>query len=264
VDRISFGAQSFDRSELAVLERHHDPDDVPRSLDIARSAGFRRLNIDLIYALPGQTLASWQQSLQRGVELGLSHLSCYGLTYEPNTPIAVRKRLGLLVPAAEPLELQMLHHTRRHLADAGLPAYEISNYARPGEECLHNLLYWTGGNYIGLGPSAASHVDGHRFRNRPHLGEWEQATESGVLPATDVELLTPHQRAGELIMLELRLSRGVDFVEFSNRTGLDARLLYADQLMQLERAGLICITPEKFALSETGIDVADAVAAEFL
>jgi oxygen-independent coproporphyrinogen-3 oxidase len=264
VDRISFGAQSFDRSELATLERHHDPDDVPRSLDAARRAGFERLNIDLIYALPDQSFDSWSRSLERAIETGLSHLSCYGLTYEPNTPIAVKKRLGLLKPAAESLELQMLHHARRRLSEAGLPPYEISNYARPGEECRHNLLYWTGGSYIGLGPSAASHVEGHRFRNRPHLREWEQAIEADTLPATDVEVLLPRQRAGELVMLQLRLSRGLRFDEFSDRTGSDARVLFANQIEQLGRAGLICLTPENFALTETGLDVADSVAAEFL
>src|SRR3954447_4061398 len=191
IDRISFGAQSFDRSELASLERYHDPDDVPRSLEFARRAGFERLNIDLIYALPEQSLESWSRSLGSAIALGLSHLSCYGLTYESNTPIAVKKRLGLLTAAVESLELQMLHHTRARLGDAGLPAYEISNYARPGQECRHNLLYWTGGNYVGLGPSAASHVEGTRFRNRPHLGEWERAIESGPMPAIDVESLSP-------------------------------------------------------------------------
>jgi oxygen-independent coproporphyrinogen-3 oxidase len=173
--------------------------------------------------------------------------------------------MGLLQPAAESVELQMLHHTRRRLREAGLPAYEISNYARPGEECRHNLLYWTGGNYLGVGPSAASHVEGHRFRNRPHLGEWEQAIEEGRLPATDIEVLTPRQRAGERVMLELRLTtRGVRIKEFIEQFGQDARDLFARQLADLSRAGLLRVTPENFALTEAGVDVADAVAAEFL
>ena len=102
----------------------------------------------------------------------------------------------------------MFHHTRQRLADAGRPAYEISNYAAPGQECRHNLVYWNGGNYIGLGPSAASHVEGWRWKNRPHLGEWEDAVAAGDLPATDAEQLTPEQRMGELAMLQLRLTRG--------------------------------------------------------
>src|SRR5688500_2295639 len=118
--------------------------------------------------------------------------------------MAVQKRLGLLRPIAEELELEMLHLARARLEAAGLLAYEVSNYARPGEACRHNLNYWTGGNYIGLGPSAASHVEGWRWRNRPHLGEWEDAVSAGRLPAADVEHLSPESRAGELAMLMLR------------------------------------------------------------
>jgi oxygen-independent coproporphyrinogen-3 oxidase len=264
VDRLSFGAQSFDRSALAVLERHHDPDDVPRSLQLARAAGFERLNFDLIYAIPGQTPAAWRSTLESALRLGTSHLSCYGLTYEPNTPMAVKKRLGLLRATDDETELGMMHHARARLTEAGMPPYEISNYARPGEECRHNLLYWTGGSYVGLGPSAASHVEGHRFRNRPHLGEWERAVESGELPVVEHELVAPLRRAGELVMLMLRLARPVGFDDFAARSGHDARAVFAGPLERCARAGLLARDEAGFALTERGIDVADAVAAEFL
>ena len=167
------GAQSFDRNELAVLERHHEPEDVGRSLEIVRSAGISRVNVDLIYGVPGQSMERWMRSLERAIELGTEHVSCYGLTYEPNTPLAVRKRLGL-VSAIDPGSGSGNDACGREprLSEAGLKAYEISNYSRAGAECRHNLLYWNGGDYIGLGPSAASHVQGTRWRNRPHLGEW--------------------------------------------------------------------------------------------
>jgi oxygen-independent coproporphyrinogen III oxidase len=264
VDRLSFGAQSFKPTELATLERHHHPDDVPRSVQLARAAGFERINLDLIYGIPGQDLAAWADSLESAITLGTSHLSCYGLTYEPNTPMAVRKRLGHFQAVEEDVELAMLRHTRRRLAEAGLPAYEISNYARPGEECRHNLLYWTGGSYIGLGPSAASHVEGRRWRNRPHLGEWERAIDSGALPAADVEHLSPLQRAGELAMLLLRLTNGIEFADFIDRTGYDARLLYADQLQRFEKLGLIEVTHGHARLTDAGLPLADAIASEFL
>jgi oxygen-independent coproporphyrinogen-3 oxidase len=265
VDRLSFGAQSFDPHELQILERHHDPEDVPRSLDLARAAGFERLNLDLIFAIPGQDLSSWGRSLERAISLGTSHLSCYGLTYEPNTPIAVRRRLGHVTAAEESLELDMLRHTRRRLTEAGLPPYEVSNYARPGEECRHNLVYWTGGNYVGLGPSAASHVEGWRWRNRPHLGEWERAAVSdNALPAIEVETLSPARRAGELAMLELRLSRGVNFSDFAARTNYDARRLWHDVLDRYSRAGLLWISDAAFGLTDRGLVVADALSAEFL
>ena len=264
VDRLSFGAQSFDAGELRTLERHHDPEDVPRSLALARAAGFERLNLDLIYAIPGQSLESWSASLEAAIALGTSHLSCYGLTYEPNTPMAVRKRLGQFRAAEESVELEMLHHTRARLTRAGMPPYEISNYAAPGQECRHNLLYWTGGSYAGLGPSAASHVEGHRFRNRPHLGEWERAVESGQLPAIEHEQLTPRHRAAELVMLMLRLARPIEFDGYAARTGVDARAVFAGPIDRLARAGLLRVDRAGFALTGRGIDLADAVASEFL
>lgn len=264
IDRISFGAQSFDQSELKVLERHHDPEDVARSLDHARAAGFKRLNIDLIYAIPGQSIESWSKSLDFAVSLGLRHYSCYGLTYESNTPIAVRKRLGLLKATDDQVELAMLHHTRQRLAAVGCPAYEISNYSAAGEECRHNLLYWTGGSYVGIGPSAASHIDGHRFKNAPHLGEWEQAIDRGILATTETETLSPRQRAGELAMLQLRLARGLEFDDYSTRTGFDARQLFGPQIAQLTKLGLISLDERRLQLTEAGLNVADSVAAEFV
>jgi oxygen-independent coproporphyrinogen-3 oxidase len=264
VDRMSFGAQSFNLAELAQLERHHHPDDVARSLDLARQAGFNRLNLDLIYAIPGQSLESWQCSLDAAIAHRTRHLSCYGLTYEPNTPIAVRRRLGQFQAAEETLELQMLRRTRQRLSDVGLPAYEISNYAAPGEECRHNQAYWTGENYVALGPSGASHVEGWRWRNAPHLGEWESTITSENIPAIEVEQLSPRRRAGELAMLMLRLSRGFNFADFAARTNFDPTNLWQPVIDRYARAGLLQSDANGVRLTESGVAVADALAAEFL
>lgn len=264
VDRLSLGAQSFNEAELKTLERHHHPDDVPRSVELARAAGFGRINVDLIYAIPGQNMASWGRSLERAIALGTEHISCYALTYEPNTPMGVQKRLGRVRAVEDDVELQMMHATRRRLAEAGYEAYEVSNYAKAGEACRHNLLYWNGGSYVGLGPSAASHVEGWRWKNRPHLGEWEDAVEAGGIPTADVEQLTPRQRAGELAMLQLRLQGGIRFADFERRTGFEPRALYSGLLDQLTRTGLIAMDAEGFHLTDAGLNVADAVAGEFL
>lgn len=264
VNRLSFGAQSFGREDLAALERHHEPEDVPRSLEMARRAGFSRLNVDLIYAIPGQGLASWSDSLEQATALQTTHLSCYGLTYEPNTPMGVKKRLGVIRGVEEAVELEMMHHARARLCDAGLQPYEISNYALPSQECRHNLVYWTGGNYLGLGPSAASHLQGWRWRNRPHLGDWEQAVGEERLPTTDLEHLSPARRAGELAMLMLRLETGLDLRVFADRTGHDARRIFADVIDPLARAGLLLVSDDAIRLTPAGLNVADAIAAEFL
>lgn len=264
VNRLSFGAQSFDVKELNFLERHHDPADVGRSVLIAKEAGFSRMNLDLIYAIPGQDLASWARSLEAAIEMGTPHISAYGLTYESNTPLAVRKRLGQFVEAEDSVELEMMRYARGRLREAGMEAYEISNYARAGESCRHNLLYWTGGNYIGLGPSAASHVEGWRWKNRPHLGEWERAVSAGELPAAELEKLSKEQRMGEWVMLRLRLSEGIEFGAFAERWGCDAHAVYRDEIERLGKLGLIKVNQDRFVLSEAGLAVADAIAGEFL
>jgi oxygen-independent coproporphyrinogen III oxidase len=264
VDRISLGAQSFDVAELHTLERHHHPDDVPRGVALAREAGFTRINLDLIYAIPSQTLASWHRSLEAARAIGTTHLSCYALTYEPNTPMAVKKRLGSIKAVDESLELQMLRSTRSLLRERGLPAYEISNHAVPGEACRHNLMYWRGGSYLGLGPSSASHAHGVRFRNRPHLREWEQAIEAGQLPAIDIETLNDDRRASERIWTGLRLTEGVDVDDVQRQTGIDVLTRWADELKELQSLDLIMATSTRVCLTDRGIDVADAVAARFM
>jgi oxygen-independent coproporphyrinogen-3 oxidase len=264
VDRLSFGAQSFDRTELVTLERHHDPEDVPRSVEIAWRAGFARLNVDLIFAIPGQSMDSWSRSLEAAIALNTPHVSCYALTYEPNTAMTARKKAGEFQPAAEEMELEMLHYTRDRLAAVGFAAYEVSNFAKPGEECRHNLNYWKGGNYVGLGPAAASHVKGWRWKNRPNLSAWETAIDANQLPAIGVETLTPLQRAGELAMLMLRLERGIEFDEFARRAGHDARVLFRDVIDRFAKTGLLEVSQESVRLTPTGLNVADAIAGEFL
>ena len=264
VDRLSFGAQSFDPKELAILERHHEPADVRKSVELARQAGFERLNVDLIYAIPGQDLASWAMSLEEAIALSTEHVSCYGLTYESNTPMAVKKRLGVIRAVEDEVELEMLHHTRRRLGEAGYFPYEISNYAKHGEECRHNLLYWNGGNYLGLGPAAAAHVEGNRWKNRPHLGEWEAAMAKNQVPAMDVEKLRPSQRASELIMLQLRLSQGVDVAAVEKLSGVNPLQAHAQILDRLEKLNLIRVTDDYFYLTESGIAVSDSIAGQFV
>lgn len=267
VDRVSLGAQSFDRADLAALERHHDPADVPRAIEMARDAGFRRISIDLIYAVPGQTLASWERTLGTAVDMGLDHLSCYGLTYEPNTALTVRQRLGRIEAAPEDLEIQMLWRTREIAADAGLGAYEVSNFAVPGEESLHNLHYWRAGSYIGLGPSAASHMEGVRFRNTPHLGRWERAVAGvagGELEVEDYEELSGSHRAAEAAMLGLRLAEGIDPAAMDRRFGGDFRARFAEVVARLAAPGLLLEREGRLVVSAAGLALTDAIASEFL
>ncbi len=266
VDRLSFGAQSFDQRDLMALERHHHPDDVHRSLDLARQASFTRLNIDLIYAIPGQSLESWQASLNHALALNTEHISAYALTYEPNTPLTVLLREGRITPADESTELDMLRTTRATLDRAGMPAYEISNHAKPNAEAQHNLAYWRGLNYLALGPSAASHLAGTRFKNIPHIGEWESAIDDRILPARDVESLTRAEQFHERFIFGLRLAEGIDL----HRTASDYQVRIPDdfhskisQLLTLKLIEHHPLHPTSLRLSGRGIEVADSIAAEF-
>ncbi len=214
VNRVSIGAQSFDRRHLATLERHHDPEAVGRAVSMVREAGVRRVSLDLIFGVPGQTLGDWQQDLERALDLGPAHLSCYGLTYEPGTPLTRRRDVGRIEAIDPDIEASMYEWTIHRLAEAGFEHYEISNWARPGEACRHNLAYWQAASWWAFGPSGvgqlrdAAGLGGWRWRNVPRLGEW--LASDPWPPVKDVERIEPAVARGEAFMLGLRLVAGMD------------------------------------------------------
>lgn len=266
VNRVSFGAQSFHRAELAMLQRDHDPESVPRAVAAARDAGLSNINLDLIFGIPGQTLASWDASLQQALALSPQHLSCYSLIYEPNTAMTARLRAGAVVPLDEQAELSLFEHTYRTLRSAGFVRYEVSNYARPGLECRHNLHYWSGAEYFAWGPSAAAHIGGYRWKNVQSLAHYLDALSATppVLPLTQLEKLDPLRRAGELAMLQLRLARGIDLVDFQRRTGVDARQRLAQVLQKYAGLNVFVRDGSHLALTESAVAVSDAVLADVL
>ena len=158
VNRLSMGAQSFNPKHLKTLERWHDPDSVERAAGLARAAGITRTSIDLIFAIPGQTLPEWEADLDRALALGTTHLSCYALTYEPNTAMTARLKRGDFTPADEDLEADMYERTVERCAAAGLDRYEVSNFAATGHECAHNLAYWRQASWLAAGPSASGNL----------------------------------------------------------------------------------------------------------
>lgn len=165
VNRVSFGAQSFHRDELAVLERLHDPAHIPEAVAFARRAGFENVNLDLIFGVPGQTVERWIDSLRRAVALNVEHISCYSLMFEEGTALTKRRRLGQIAAIDEELEAEMYERTIDELTAAGYEHYEISNFARPGRRCDHNMVYWLNEEYVGIGPSAVSYERGERRKN---------------------------------------------------------------------------------------------------
>ncbi len=172
VDRVSIGCQSFDPRHLQTLERHHDPESVPRAIGHLRDAGIRRLSLDLIFGVPGSSLEDWERDLETAIALEPDHLSCYGLVFEPGTPLDERRRLGRIEPIDDEIEAAMFDLTRSRMAREGFEHYEISNWARPGERSLHNLVYWNLGEWAAIGPAGAGNLRGVRYRNVPRLDDW--------------------------------------------------------------------------------------------
>ncbi len=209
VNRVSIAAQSFDPRHLKTLERWHDPANVARAAGFLREVGIVNFNLDLIFGIPGQSLADWRADLARALEIGPEHLSCYGLTYEQNTAMTRRLERGEFEPCDDAVEAEMYEATRDTLAAAGFAQYEVSNYARPGRECRHNLVYWRNEPWWAIGPSASGYVAGHRYKVVPRLGDWLARAGDGSQPVVDHEAPDERRNASEALMVGLRLAEGI-------------------------------------------------------
>lgn len=263
VNRVSLGAQSFDTGLLAALERQHDPESVPRSLDLLRQAGIDRLSLDLIFAIPGQSLEQWDADLQAVLDLGVEHLSAYSLVYEPGTPLTRRRDRGAVQPVDEEVEARMFEHAIDVLQQQGFDQYEVSNWARSGHRCRHNLVYWRNENWWPVGPGAAGHVDGVRWKNLPRLSSYLEG--EGLPAVTMTEQLDEDGRIGETFMLGLRLLDGMEREQVESllgrgdratarREAIDRRILGGE----MEWAG------DRLRFTRSGLLVADSINLELL
>jgi putative oxygen-independent coproporphyrinogen III oxidase len=209
VGRLSMGVQSFDNAVLTALERIHSPESAVLAFAAARRAGFDNVNLDLIYGAYGESLESWRRTLERALDLGPEHLSCYALTIEPATPLG-RKVAAGLVPSPDPeLQADMYELACQLLGKAGYEHYEISNWALPGLRCRHNLGYWQGRPYLGLGAGAHSYRDGMRWWNVRPPQQYVASVARGDRPVGGEELLTDEERQMERLLLGLRVADGI-------------------------------------------------------
>ena len=209
VNRISFGAESLNDDELARIGRPGAASETTASIRWARDAGFTNINLDLIYGLPGQTLERWHDTLRRCIALGPTHLSCYALTVEEGTRYARDIRSSRTQAPDEAVQVDMFRKTGPILAEAGYEQYEISNYAVPGFACRHNLLYWTNGDYLGVGPSAQSFVQGVRFGTIPNLTCYQRELAQGRFPIQERVPLSKEEHLRDAVIFGLRLLRGI-------------------------------------------------------
>ncbi|GAB4387139.1 MAG: radical SAM family heme chaperone HemW [Phycisphaerales bacterium] len=267
VQRLSMGAQSFNPTHLATLQRVHTPESLPKAIRLARQAGLTRLSFDLIYAIPGQTLEDWRDDLRRAVDLGTDHISCYNLTYEPKTAMTARLERGLIVPTPEELEIEMFHLAASELGSAGFARYEVSNYARPGQECRHNLAYWRQHDWLAAGPSASAHVAGHRWKNIPHLDTYLSHSVQGLAPIVDHEPPDPARAIRESIMTGLRLREGLAAGPLLERVASACPQRaqdLSDAIDALRARGWLDPDRSVLRLTEIGILYADGAASELM
>ncbi len=284
VNRLSFGLQSADNTELRTLGRIHTWEDFLESYQAARAAGFKNINVDLMSALPGQTLQSWENTLNQVLRLGPEHISAYSLIIEEGTPFfekygkdaAIRDRgePPVYLPSEEE-ERAMYRLTRDRLAQAGLWRYELSNYAVSGRECRHNIGYWRGTEYVGFGLGAASLL-AEKAAAMPETGacgfshmrrrnaQDMPAYLAGDFSGREEAVLTIRERMEEFMFLGLRMTEGVSEAEFARRFNRDIDEAYADVIRKQQEMGLLYRKAGRIALTERGCDVSNRVMAEFL
>ncbi len=263
-NRLSLGLQSLSRKGLQALGRAHTVEEALRSVEAARAAGFENLSLDFIFGWPGQSLADLEQELAEVSRLSPEHLSYYELTPEEGTPLYQALRRGSLRLPEEDLLVEMHRLLHERLEDTGFRHYEISNYARPGRECRHNLFYWKARPYLGLGPAGASFLGRQRFRNPEDLGRYLEALRAAKLPAILEETLSQEAAFREAIVLNLRLSEGVNREEFRSRFGEDPFEVFAEEIEELRRKGLLEIQGGRFRLTFRGRLLANQVQLKFL
>ena len=265
VNRISMGAQSFNPHHLRTLERRHDPERLPVAADIIRRSGIDRLSVDLISGVPGQTLGEWDADLSAALTLGTEHLSAYTLTYETGTAMTARLLRGEFEKTDDDLEADMYEHTVATLRARGLDRYEVSNHARPGAECRHNLAYWRQDGWLAAGPSASAHVGGWRWKNTPRLDDYIAGDDAGFAPVCELEEPDPKRSLMDRLMTGVRLREGVSTVRaLEDAAGLGR----GDELRAAAEGcrarGWLTITPKRWSLTEPGFLFADRVAAELI
>lgn len=263
VNRLSLGLQSPDDTELASLGRIHDYQQFLESYQMAREAGFHNVNVDLMFGIPGQTRDGWEKSLRTVAALNPEHISAYSLIIEEGTPFAAR---NLKLPD-EDTEYQMYEDTARILGEYGFEQYEISNYARDGKACIHNIGYWTGVSYLGLGLGAASLMDGCRFTNTTSLERYTTASRKPDFPDNirkDLIKLTCQEQMEEFMFLGLRLRSGISKAEFAQRFGIPIEEIYGDVIRRYKELALLQEENGRIFLSRHGIHVSNTVMADFL
>lgn len=263
VNRLSIGVQSLVDGELTVLGRRHGSSKAIDSIKIAHDAGFENISIDLMFELPGQTLRSWEHTLERAVSLPITHLSLYNLTFEPHTPFHLRKKELIPLLPEEEIKKTMLDMAINRFKEAGLQRYEISAFAKEGFVSLHNTGYWLARPFLGLGPSAFSFWEKKRFRNVCSLNKWAECLAQDLNPCDFEEQLSQEDSFNELLAVQLRLVGGVNRQAFEDKNGPTPPRT-KNAIARLITEGLLIEQKNQITLTEKGLLFYDSVAEELV
>lgn len=262
VTRISLGMQSACDEELKKLGRLHSVKEFEKTYELVRKHGFERVNIDVMAAIPGQTIESYKHTLEYVVGLSPEHISSYSLIIEEGTPFYEKYREN--PPVDEDTDRQMYDLTKEILGRHGYHRYEISNYAKEGQECIHNLKYWQGGEYLGLGLGAASCMEHERWSNVRGLTDYEDRICRGQKPVEQTEELGEEEQEAEFMFLGLRCMEGVSAERFEKKFHQSVEERYGRVLHKYENMGLMRLVNGNWQLTEQGIDVSNHIFADFL
>ena len=266
INRISLGVQTLDDELLKVIGRSHTSEDFYQTYKIVKESGFENISVDIMFNLPGQKISDLISTLEKVADLDVDHISLYSLGIEEGTPFYEMESRGELELSSEEIEREMYHLSINYLKDKGYHQYEISNFAKVGQECLHNLTYWKLKPYIGLGLSAHSNIDSRRYGNVDNFNKYFELIESCKLPI-DIdteEFIDKETEIAEYIMLVLRLNKGIDKIEFKNRYGMDVQDAFKGKLEKFKDDGLIYEDKISLRLTEKGLDICNLIFVEVL
>lgn len=263
LNRVSLGVQTFDNRELKQIGRMHQEKDIYESIDQLKAAGFHNISIDLIYALPHQTMEQVQVNVEKALGLDIPHMSLYSLILENHTVFMNRMRRGQLNLPQEDLEVDMFHYIINRLKEAGFDHYEISNFCRPGYESRHNLMYWDNAEYYGLGAGASGYLNGIRYRNHGPIRHYLNAVAAGDARVYQEELSLKEQMEEELF-LGLRKRAGVSIARFEKKFQRSFDEVYGAVVQQLIHEGLLIQEGDRLRTSQKGLFLGDTVAERFI
>ncbi len=263
VNRVSLGVQTFDNKMLKKIGRSHKEQDIYDNIRHLKQAGFDNISIDLIYALPGQTMEQVKENVAKAIDLDIPHMSLYSLILENHTVFMNRMRRGKLPLPKEELEAEMFEYIIEELEKAGFEHYEISNFSKPGFESRHNLVYWDNAEYYGLGAGASGYVDGIRYKNHGPIRHYLEAVEAGKARITE-EHLTLEEKMEEELFLGLRKKTGVSKARFEEKFGVSFDQRYGQVVASLTEQGLLVTDDKQVRMTKRGLFLGDTVAEKFI